>query len=309
MPPERDTVDGKGRPITDAQPSSAFSFRDPPGLPVIDDEAYARHLAAQGTRVKKKHGTFWKETRRGFWEPTHWLLRLEDEQAVTPSALCWGFRCSTRNEIPRNGGHLPVHLLNNIPAYDMTALDGKRRNQLRACRKRVQIVQLMDSGLLEAHGYPVACSALARTTHGQAPREIEYVNGVKRMFVNYPGIVLAGLVDGKLGGYLTGKAIGRIAYIDTVILSTEALPTNIGTGLVFDFVQLCKQTGTVAEVVYGLHTPEDPRLVAYKENMLFPVMQVPTKVWMLPLLRTALRLWRPHMYYRLTGEDSVAHPG
>ena len=121
------------------------------------------------------------------------------------------------------------------------------------------------------------------------------------MLAHYPGVVLAGLIDEKLGGYLCGKAIGGTAYIDTVLLATEALPTNIGTGLVFDFVQRCKQSGQVAEVVYGLHTPEDPRLVAYKENMLFPVVRVPTRVWMLPGIGSALRRWKPGVHYRLTG--------
>jgi hypothetical protein len=270
-------------------------------LNVIDDEAYARHLLGQGTSVKHSHGTYWMETRRGFWEPTHWLARVGLEEANPPTGLCWGYRCATRGEAGTGRASLPIHLLTNVAGYDISVLDGKRRNQLRACWKRVEIVQLLDSTLLEEQGYGVVCSALKRTAHGRIPAQDEYLRGARRLMVNYPGVVLAGLIEGRLGGYLYGKAISGTGYIDGILIASEALPANIGTGLVYQFAKLCQQTGNVNEVAYGLHTPEDAHLTAYKENMLFPVERVPAKLWMLPLFRAVLRIFKPNALHRLTG--------
>jgi hypothetical protein len=114
-------------------------------------------------------------------------------------------------------------------------------------------------------------------------------------------MVLAGLVGGKLGGYLEGHIVGTTAYIGAVHIATNALRTQIGTALVFDFVQICRQSKGVHEIMYGLHVPEDPALTFFKQGMGFPVIRLHSRVRINPLVGTLLRRWRPNTYYRLTG--------
>lgn len=283
--------------------ATAANYREEPSFPLLTEQAYANYLVSKGANVKARGSVYWIQTRTGFWEPSHWMVRCDQSQLQPPTCLCWGFRCVTQHEVTIGRGHLPVHLLEDISGYDTNALDGKRRNQLRACRRRVKIVQLLHSTILEEQGFGIMCSAHRRTGYGHVTSLSAYLDGVKRLMSNYPGLVMAGLIDGKLGGWLYGKVIGKTAYIDSIIVATEALSSNIGTGLVFDFVQACRKTGVVTEVVYGLATPEDPRLTAYKESMLFPVVRVPTRVWILPLIAVALRLVKPHVFHRLTGRS------
>ena len=70
---------------------------------------------------------------------------------------------------------------------------------------------------------------------------------------------LAGLVDGRLAGYLGGWAVDGTAYFQRLHIRTEALSTQVGTALVFAFVEACQRGGDVREVVNGLHSPEDER--------------------------------------------------
>jgi len=98
-----------------------------------------------------------------------------------------------------------------------------------------------------------------------------------------------------------GYAIGSTAYMDSLILATEYLSTQIGTALVYDFVQICRRSSGIHEVVYGLHSREDSNLVIFKERMGFPVVHIPSIVHIDPFISTMLRRYKPHVYYRLTG--------
>ena len=99
-------------------------------------------------------------------------------------------------------------------------------------------------------------------------------------------LVLAGMVEGRIAGYLVAKAVDGTAYIDEVFLATESLPTNVGSGLVFEFMQVCRRAG-IREVVYGLNSREDAALSRYKHEMGFPVVNVPARIWMLAVRKPA----------------------
>lgn len=272
---------------------------------VIDpmtEAQWANVLRRQGQRVMCHRGRYWTETVKGFYEPVHWLAALSDEQATRPR-LGWGFRASLTQEASGcANAAMPIHLCSSVADYEEEFLPSKRRNDLRRCRKRIQIVQLRDARLLKAQGRAVVVSALGRTGHDLAPSPAEYDASVHRLVENPHMVVLAGLADGVLTGYLTGYAISDVAYVQSVFLATQFLNTAVGTGLPFEFVQMCRRAGTVQRVVYGLHSVEDSSLSAFKAGMGFPTVLLPARVSMLPGVRWLLRCRFPYKLYRLTGE-------
>lgn len=196
---------------------------------------------------------------------------------------------------------MPVNLLTRLDDYDIAALPSKRRNQLRRCRDRVKFVQLTGPALLVDHGYEVYRSAVERLQLRTPPSKDAYQQSVEALLRDSPVLVIAGLVDGRLGGYLEAYAVGATAYIHHVYIATWAFPSNIGTGLTFEMVQTCRRAGVIREIVYGQHSRENPRLDVYKEGMGFPVVHIPTRVWMIAPMSWLLRWHRPHAHYRLTG--------
>jgi hypothetical protein len=115
-------------------------------------------------------------------------------------------------------------------------------------------------------------------------------------------LTLVGLIDGKLGGYTSGYAVNNTAYLSSLFVTTEALTTNITTGLTFDFVQVCRRSGKISEVVYGLHSREAFSLCQFKEGLGYPVSYIPAKVKMNVVIGKIIQWWKPHKYYRLTGQ-------
>jgi hypothetical protein len=113
--------------------------------------------------------------------------------------------------------------------------------------------------------------------------------------------VLAGIIDGKLGGYATGYAVDGTAYARNMVVATWALSTNISTGLSYEFIYACRRAKGIREIVDGLHAREDEGLCRNKELAGVPLQRIPAKLMMFPGTATAVRLHNPHKYYRLTG--------
>ena len=266
----------------------------------------ANRQCEQGAHVVCHRGRYWRETRPGFYEPSHRMARLSAEQATRPvSLLCWGFRGALcEDDVAAANGSMPIHLLSNVEGYDLHSFRSKRRFHIRKCRKLVKIVELTGPALLQEQGYEVVLSAQKRTAYKKALSREDYLADIADHTTPGRRLILAGLIGAKLGGYITGHAVSGTAYIDSVHLATEALPTSIGSGLVFEVVQVWRRSGEIREIVYGQHTPEDRALCVFKEEMGFSVKHVPTKVCMNSIIRKFI-CWRsPHVYYRLTGYNT-----
>jgi hypothetical protein len=273
-------------------------------LTSMTEEECANWRHQQLAHIVYHRGRYWEEIRSGFYQPIHWLARLSAKQATRPVQLCWGFRGALHeDEAVAANGSMPVHLLSNIESYDLQNFSSKRRFHIRKCRKLVKIVEVVSPTLLQEQGYKVVLSAITRTAYSKAPAKEDYLKSLAHDYITpRHRLILAGLIDAKLGGYLTAYAVNGTAYIEHVYIATEALPTSIGSGLIFEFVQICRRS-KIHEVAYGQHSREDRALCVFKEGMGFPVKHIPTKVCMNPIIGQFIHWYRPHAYYRLTGSN------
>ena len=267
-----------------------------------DEGALANVRRSAGRTVLRHRGHYWMEVPRGFFQPVHWMARLHGDEASVPRRLAWGYRATLCEEdAAEANAALPVHLLTDVAGYTFEALGRRRRRDVRKCHKRATIVELVGPQLLREQGFEVKRSAVQRTGYGSADSRELYLAYLDNHFTGPAQLVLAGIVDDRLGGYLTGTLVHETAYIDNVWIATEALHAAIGTGMVFEFVQACRRGGRAREVVFGLHSAEDPQLVSYKEDLGFPVTRVRAKARINPCVAPVVRRRRPHAYYRLTG--------
>lgn len=272
-------------------------------LPLLSEKDFARWYHQQGVRTVLHQGRYWKETVKGFYQPLHWLARLNTQEATCPVPLSWGFQATLcERDATAANGSLPVYLISKseIESYDQV-LSSKRRSSLKKYRKHVRTVELTGAALLKAQGYEVLLSALARTQHRKPPSKAAYLNSLAHYVAPGYRLILASLIGDKLVGYLTAYIVDGTAYLEETWITAEALPYNIGTGLTYEFVQLCRQSGKVREIVDGLHSRENPGLGTFKKEMGFPLKQIPTRVQILPIVESLIRWRYPHKYYRLTG--------
>ncbi|WPB81615.1 hypothetical protein KYC5002_21160 [Archangium violaceum] len=271
---------------------------------VLTERELAERRRNEGARIIQHGQHYWEQTGApGFFQPVHLLARLTPEEVTRPTPLSWGYRAAlTPDASASANGRVPVVRLPDLANYQLDSLSSNRRNKLRKCQRLVRIVQLTGPALLLEQGYELVMEALSRTRHKRLPSREQYAADVRKYFTSDHWCVLAGLVDGKLGGYLDGYVVDGVAYGFNAYYATWALPTNISTGLVFEFAQICRRLGNVHTLVGGLDSREAPQLGQFKDDMGFVVEPIPIKWDMNPLARTVIRLHRPHTYYRLTGE-------
>ena len=86
----------------------------------------------------------------------------------------------------------------------------------------------------------------ASTGFGTLPTRKQYLADLDDFTQPAQGVVLAGPVDGRLGGYVTGYAVDGTAYVRDVVIATEALKTNMGTGLQYEFMFACARSENVS---------------------------------------------------------------
>jgi Acetyltransferase (GNAT) family len=256
----------------------------------------------QGAHVIQYGDRYWQEIRPGFYQPIHLLARLSAEQATRPTLWSWGFRAALQEaDASAANASIPLHILSNLEEYTLPNLPKKLRWHINKCQKQVKIVALTNAKLLAEQGYDVLRSALMRTQYTKIPSLADYLASLSD-YVTPQRFVLAGSIDGRLGGYLTGYAIDHTAYMDDRVIATEALKTDIGSGLTYEFVQVCRRSG-IREIVSGQHCREDEALCAFKQKMGFSLKLIPFKVQIQPAIAKLIRWSHPHAYYRLTGED------
>lgn len=271
-------------------------------MPVVTEAEMGAHLVRHGTRVVEHHGRLWSPTLPGFYRPVHLLARLSAREATCPARSAWGYQaCLADDEARHADAAVPVHLVTDLDALGESRLSKNRRRSLRKAREHVRFVELTGSGLLRRDGYEVLRSAHARSGAGRLPGRREYEAQVSRLGDPAHGIVIAGLVDGRLAGYTSGHAVDGTAYARDLVVASWALDTGISTGLTYEFFWACRRNDAVREVVDGLHAREDDGLCRYKEMAGIPLRRVPARLWLVPGAAALMRRRDPHKFYRLSG--------
>jgi len=271
-------------------------------VPVVTEAQMARRLRSDGRRVVAHHGRYWVQAPRGFFSPVHPAARLTAREATRPTLACWGFRaCLEQADAHHANAVNPMYLVSDLDSLDEESLPASRRYKLNKARRRARLVEVVGPDLLREQGYEVLRSAHERTGYGVLPSREKYQATLDRLGEPAHGIVLAGLVEGRLGGYITGYAVDGTAYVGDVVIATEALNTELSTGLTYEFVYACRRSVGIREMVHGWHAREDPGLCRYKDWLGLALRPIPSRLGMLPGAGALIRRRYPDKYYRLTG--------
>ena len=281
-------------------------FRDAENavLASMTEQEMAMWLKAQGKTIIYNNGRYWTTHPKGFYRSIHWMARMDSIEARRPSSFCWGFRTALQaDEVQISNSTIPVNLLRDLDQYGLQSLRPRQRTKIRGCLKKVCMVEVLKPDPIVADGYSVYLSAYNRHGYGPLLSRKEFARNIEHYFNPRRGLLVAGLIDGQIAGFMEAEAVEGTAYVKSVHLDSNALSTQIGQGLLFELLQVFKRSEGIHQVVHGLHTIENKGLTEHKTGMGFSVTQVPARIWFAPMTGSAIRLLRPHTYYRLTGQE------
>lgn len=277
---------------------------------VVTEAGLASMFAGEGRPIVLRDGRYWRSTFPGFYEPLHFAGRMRVAQVKRPSLLCWGYRAALDEEDAGSAnGSIPLHLLADVEQYTERLLSENRRRDLRKCRRLVEFVRLRDPTLLLEQGYGVLASARRRLGYERQVAETDYLGVVKRHAADGRRLLIAGLVDGRLGGYIECYAVDAVLYVENIHVATDALRTGIATGLYVETFGACARAGTIHAIVNGLQRSENPDLLHFKDSLGFRRIQVPARVVIPGPIRVTIKRLRPDKAYRLMGVAPDATAG
>jgi hypothetical protein len=275
-------------------------------LTVMTDAELAAMRADEGDTVVFHDGRPWRSTFAGFYQPIHLLARLHAAEVRRPTLFCWGYRAALVEEDAHlANGVLPLYLMADIGQFTEGVLSRNRKGDLRRCRREVELRRLREPSLLLEQGHAVFMSAVRRLGYWRPQTEVEYRRRIERRAGHGRRLIIAGLVDGRLAGYLDSYAVGGVLYPEEIFIATDTLRTGIGTGLYVEAIETARRAGSIREVCNGLHTPEDPDLCRFKEGLGFRLCHVPARTVIPTPIRAYIKARRPATHYRLTGRDST----
>lgn len=270
------------------------------------EEQLARQLVDRGLKVVSFRGRYWQEITPGFFDGLHWLSRHAIREVGRPEMRCWGYRAALlEEEASSANGAIPVHLLTNLRDFTMDSVPSKSlRGTLRRFHREgdTRLVHVTDHRILADQGYDVMMSALIRIQReSKAPSREVYLENVERLMRESGWLVVAGVKDDTLLGYMTSWSVGRTAYLHELFVRSEALNSALSAALYVASAQVYRMCGDVDEVCAGLHLPEKPSLGLFKERLGFTLARAPSRVFLPWPASVFMRLCLSEKHYRLTG--------
>ncbi|MBN2411466.1 hypothetical protein JXQ31_07220 [candidate division KSB1 bacterium] len=267
---------------------------------------FAEWKRSLGQKIIYKNGIYWEELRAGFFQPIHLLMRLNKSQIKTPAPLYWGIR-SGLNEEEKNdaNGSILYHTFPDFKTFGFHSFSKNRRKNIRKCFNTAEIIEVRDGQLLKDQGYDVVYSSLSRTRHRKIPQRDAYLKGCTAYINNGDNsrMVLAGLVNGKLGGYLEICSVEGIVYVQTLFMATDAMKYCISAGLFYTIYMICQKSESVTEMAIGQPVTDDDNLNVFKKSMGQIVKSIPAWYKIIFPIKPILKLKYPDKYYRLTGQQ------
>lgn len=268
----------------------------------LSEPEYAEWQRRTGRKAVEFRGRFWEQVYPGFYATLPSFARMTTEQAQRPTRLSWGFRATLEDsDSDVADGFVTVHLIRDLSGYGEHSLQPRKRRALRSCLQRVTVVQLTDASVLCAQGYEVYLSYAARLGVRRPFSPAEYLRMVSQWYEDPRILVMAGILDGRLLGFIQSVAVGSTAYLSKIYVASSALPTNVNAALYYETLMAYKRSGVACEACSGLRRPENPGISSFKEQMGFELVKMPVRFRAPRVVTAYLRRRRPYEYYRLGG--------
>ncbi len=259
------------------------------------EKEYANWLRSMNKPIVEKNGQYWLKVKKGFYQTTHLFSKNDLEQIQFPNLATWGIRSalSIKDQDKANiNYHLHMITGEKLENFSIDDLSSNRRSQIRRSFKKCDFVELLDKDVLYNEGfdlYKTSSDRIGRmntqSKETYLPKCGNYINDGKN---NH--LVLAGFVDGRLGGYIEIVAVNGIAYLESANFHTFALPSYLSIGLHYHMIKICQKSPGIHTLVHGQVSHMKDSLRVYKKSLTFDEVQIPAFFKITPILRPVLKV-------------------
>ena len=254
---------------------------------MMDAEAYARFLVAQGMRTVKAGENLWVEKQKFCLESIPPHKRIHVEAAEARHLFLRGYLV-LRYTCEESEGVASTEYVCEDVNYGLESLDAKARNKVRQGLKNC-VVRPLEFDLLKREGCAINRSVFQRQNRtGPAflrdqPSWEQYVSHCEKT----PGVEACGaFVGDNLCAYTLIVRVDDYAYTYHPFAETSRLQFRPMNALIFWVTQRLLQEPGVRRVSYGLESlVAQPALEEFKSGMGFKAVPIGRRILLNPIAR------------------------
>lgn len=219
----------------------------------MSSDRYAAYCCAQGEKLIKVDGIWWREAKPFFFRP---LLITKTYKVGTfrPPALacCGGFQHGV-SEGDESNSFINLLLFENPQSYSLDQLNWGKRKQVRTADKEFEIRRIFDLGEFRG-AYEVYLDFYRRTGYAyrsdrKAP---ERFSEWAEVLFQFPEVMVLGAYhNGHLGAVSVSHLVEDLLFYSTVFCDTESLKQNVNGLMLHKVREAAALTASIATIFAG----------------------------------------------------------
>ena len=197
-----------------------------------------------------------------------------------------------------------INAITNLPEYDASTINAKRRNAVRKGLKCCAINSETSPDAEMLDGCRKAWEDLTHRTGWKGEVEKDWFNESWKLLAACPGtsiIVGRETESGEVAGFLVTKIIGDTAYVDTIASRSDMLRTNVNDAVLYAFLCNAKKLEGVSKAHYAIKS-NVTKLEAFKTGLGFYPLEFPAMTHLRGPTRFLMRTFCADKYKRMTGQ-------
>jgi hypothetical protein len=248
-------------------------------------------------------GNWWYQVRPGFAWPVDVFEPMSRQTRVPYRQSYLGFQHVVTADEPTNS-NLVINTITDLSQYGPGSISDKRRNAIRKGGRSCDVlaVERVQDEWLE--GAVKAWNDLVDRTGWKHHRDAGMLRESWTQLLNQPAASILLAIDketGSVAGFLITKIHGGTAYVDTIASNSDLLKSNPNDILMYTFLRNAQRLPGVRMVHYAIKSDVE-HLEKFKTSLGFEHHPFPAYLHARPGLMSLLRIVKPQLYKRLTGQ-------
>ncbi len=255
------------------------------------------------SRFHYSKGVWWREVKPFFYQPAFFMERVVPHGgAPKPWLALGGYYHMVPDGCPANGSMVVVEV-DDPGAY---RLEAQSRSARRTIKRALATLRLRPITRLEdllVYGYEVYQSWEERTAGLRVKRSSFkiYKHWIEREFHQAHAMILGAYLDGRLIGYLMGRAVQGVLELTKNVNDSRYWQFSASSALIYAWIRAAANNREIHKVTMGLKSHK-PSLEEYKMRLGASHVSYPAYIHLRPLVRPLVERFMPQEYHRLMGE-------
>lgn len=250
-----------------------------------------------------KLGNWWYQVRPGFAWPVDIFQPITRRTQLPYRRSYLGFQHVVSADEPTNST-LVINTITDLSRYGPGSISDKRRNAIRKGGRCCEVLAVEQVEKRWLQGVVKAWNDLVDRTGWKNHRDVDMLRESWTQLLELPAANILLAIDketGEVAGFLIIKIHGGTAYVDTIASNSELMKSNPNDILMYTFLRNAQRLPGVKMVHFAIKSNVE-QLEKFKTSLGFEHQPFPARLHARPGLMQLLRLLRPQLYRRLTGQ-------